>query len=402
MPTSNSFKSTAAVDAQRRSLVLAASSLSAGALIPSVAASAEKPNVRPSADRPLYAYVGSRTTRERNARGDGITVYRVSPTDGRLERIQVLGDLVNPSYLALSADGSRLYSVHGDDTEVSAFSVDRTNGTLTFLNRQSTQGKNPVHLALDPSGMSLVVTNHIGSSLAVLPLASDGSLMPVRQLVTLSGPIGPHRTEQKQSKPHFNPFSPSGEYIVVPDKGLDRVFTFRFSAGQLTPASTPFVTSREGAGPRHLAFHPSKPLAYVVNELDSTITTYRFDAASGCLEPLMILSTLPATFTGNSRAAGITVDRAGRFLYASNRGHDSIAVFQLDPITGVPKFAGADLSHGHTPRFFTLSPNERLLFALNEDSDTIVAFAINPDTGRLTPTDHSTAAGSPVCMVFSA
>lgn len=350
----------------------------------------------------MFAYVGSRTTRERNARGEGITVFRVMPSDGRLERIQVVGDLVNPSFLALSADGSRLYTVHGDESEVSAFAVDRQSGRLSFLNRQDTQGKNPVHLALDPSGRSLLVTNHLGSSLAVLPLADDGSLLPVRQLLTLTGPIGPHRVEQKQSKPHFNPFSPSGRHVIVPDKGLDRVFSFSFEGGKLLPAAEPFVTTREGAGPRHLAFHPAKPLAYVVNELDSTVTTHRFDVGSGALEPLHVLSTLPATFTGNSRAAGILVDGRGDYLYASNRGHDSIAVFRLDPVSGLPAFVGADLTQGRTPRFFTSSPDERLLYVLNEDSDSIVAFSVNPQTGRLTPTGRTAQTGSPVCMVFSA
>lgn len=350
----------------------------------------------------MYAYVGSRTTRERNARGDGISVYKVDQQTGSLELVQLVKDLINPSYLALSRDGQFLYTVHGDESEVSSFKVDRATGQLQFLNKQSTQGKNPVHLALDPTGRYLVVTNHIGSSLAVLPVASDGSLGALSQLVTLSGPIGPHRIEQKQAKPHFNPFDPSGKFIVVPDKGLDRVFSFRFEGGVLAPAPVPFVATREGSGPRHLAFHPTKPLAYVVNELDSTVTTYRVKPDTAALEPLQVMSALPATFTGNSRAAGIAIDQAGRTLYSSNRGHDSIAVFRIDQTSGMLEFAGADSSQGRTPRFFTLSPNGRLLFALNEESDTIVAFAVDPNTGRLSPTGASAKSGSPVCMVFSA
>lgn len=349
----------------------------------------------------MYAYVGSRTTRERNARGDGISVFHVDPDNGALELVQIAGDLVNPSYLTLSRDGGRLYTVHGDQSDVSAFAVDRNTGRLELLNRQSTEGKNPVHLALDPSGRYLVVTNHIGSSLAVLPLAPDGSLLPVRQLLTLSGPIGPHRIEQKQAKPHANPFDPSGRNVVVPDKGLDRVFSFRFEDGALIPAPAPFVATREGAGPRHLAFHPDKPFAYVVNELDSTVTTYRFDPATAALEPLQILPTLPSTFTGNSRAAGIAIDAAGRALYASNRGHDSIALFHIDAVTGLLGFAGTESTLGRTPRFFTLSPDGRLLFALNEDSDSIVAFRVDAATGGITPTGRTVKTGSPVCMVFS-
>jgi 6-phosphogluconolactonase len=348
----------------------------------------------------MYAYVGSRTTRERNARGEGISVYAVDAASGALERIQLIGDLINPSYLAVSADGASLYAVHGDRSEVSAFRVERDNGRVSFLNKQSTQGRNPVHLALDPSGRFLIITNHFGASVAVLQIGADGSLAPLVQSVPISGPIGPHRIEQQQAKPHFNPFDPSGRFVVVPDKGLDRVFSFAFEAGQLRPAETPFATAREGAGPRTAVFHPRRPLAYVVNELDSTLTTYRFDPATGALTPLHVLPTLPPTHTGNNRAAGIAIDPAGRCVHVSNRGHDSIATFSLDAATGLPMFVAAQSTLGRTPRFFTLSPDGRLLYALNEDSDTIVLFEID-DTGRPVLPQPVAACGSPVCMVFS-
>lgn len=350
----------------------------------------------------MYAYVGSRTTRERNARGDGISVYRVDASNGALSLVQVVGDLVNPSYLALAQSDSRLYTVHGDQSEVSAFRVDRATGQLSFLNRQSTEGRNPVHLTSDAGGRRLIVTNHIGASVAVLPVAADGSLGNVMQVLPFSGPLGPHRIEQQQAKPHFNLFDPSGRFVIVPDKGLDRVFSFRFDGHHLTPSSPPFVQAREGAGPRSLVFHPGRPFVYVVNELDSTVTAYRFDTDTGELTPLQIVSTLPSRFTGNSRAAGITIDAPGCTLYASNRGHDSIAVFRVDAETGLLDFAAAESSAGRTPRFFTLSPDGRLLYALNEDSDTIVTFAVDAATGRLTPTGTVVACGSPVCMVFLA
>ncbi|MBN3756552.1 lactonase family protein [Paraburkholderia sp. Tr-20389] len=349
----------------------------------------------------MFAYVGSRTTRERNAHGDGISVYQVDTETGALELVQLVKDLVNPSFLALSRNGERLYTVHGDLSDISAFKVDKATGKLTFLNRQSTQGKNPVHLAIDPTGRYVVVSNHIGASLAVLPIASDGSLQELTQLVHLEGPIGPHRVEQKQAKPHFNPFDPTGEFVIVPDKGLDRVFTFRFKDGQLAPAATPFVVSRETAGPRHVAFHPQGAYAYVVNELDSTVTTYRYSAGSGALTPVQIVSSLPDTYTGNSRASEIEVDRTGRFVYASNRGDDSIAVFRIDQSTGHLTFIHAEPSLGRTPRFMTGTPDGRFMYALNEDSDTIVAFSVNPTTGQLKPTGFSVESGSPVCMVFS-
>ncbi|SFN24053.1 lactonase family protein [Variovorax sp. OV329] len=350
----------------------------------------------------MYAYVGSRTTKERNARGEGISIFRFDPERGTLQLVGIEKGLVNPSFLALSRDGNFLYTVHGDESEVSAFKVDRQTGRLDFLNRQSTQGKNPVHLAFDPSGRYLVISNHIGASLAVVPVNADGTLAPLTQLVKLEGPIGPHRAEQKQAKPHFNPFDPSGRFVVVPDKGLDRVFSFRFEQGQLVPAEKAFAVTRETAGPRHLAFHPKSPWAYVVNELDSTVTAYRFDASTGALDAFQIVSSLPDSFIGNSRASEIEVDASGRFLYASNRGYDCVAVFAIDSATGRLSFQGAQQTSGKTPRFFALAPDGRFMFALNEDSDSIETLAVDSKTGLLEPTGARVSSGSPVCMVFSA
>ncbi|WP_205300258.1 lactonase family protein [Pantoea sp. Tr-811] len=380
-------------------------SLLGSLLPPGIALAAASPLSNASANgrtTPMYAYVGSRTTRERNARGDGITVYRVDQQAGTLAQVQVVGDLVNPSFLALNRAGDRLYTVHGDQSDVSAFAVDKASGRLSFLNRQSCEGKNPVHLALDPSERFLVVSNHIGGSLAVLNVEPDGRLGSLNQLLKLEGPTGPHRVEQPFAKPHFNPFDASGNFVLVPDKGLDRIFSLRFDNGKLYPAEQPFVTTREGAGPRHLALHPSAPFAYVVNELDSTVTTYRFNPLTGALQPLQILSSLPATFTGNSRASEIEVDRAGRFVYASNRGYDSLAVYAIDAHSGLLSLVDVQPSAGKTPRFFTLTPNQRFVFALNEDSDSIVALAVDAQHGRLSPTGFSVSTGSPVCMVFSA
>jgi 6-phosphogluconolactonase len=349
----------------------------------------------------MLAYVGSRTTRERNARGEGISVYRVHPVRGDLERVQLVTDLVNPSYLALSKSGHRLYAVHGDRTEISAFTVEPDTGHLQHLGQQDTGGRNPVHLALDSTDGHVVVTNHIGATVVVLPLKADGSLGPVAQSVAFEGPIGPHRVEQQQAKPHFNPLDPSGRFVVVPDKGLDRVYAFRFAEGRLHAADPPFATAREGAGPRNAAFHPSRPLVYVVNELDSTVTTYRMDEESGALEALHLISSLPATFTGNSRASSIAIDRDAKTLYASNRGHDSVAVFKLDAATGLPTLIDAPTTLGRTPRFFTLTPDGRLLFALNEDSDSIVAFDVDERLGTLGNPRVVADCGSPVCMVFA-
>lgn len=349
----------------------------------------------------MFAYVGSRTTRERNARGDGISIFRVDPVQGTLELVDVVKDLINPSFLALSSNGEFLYTVHGDETDVSAFKVDRATGKLKFINRESTQGKNPVHLAIDPTGRFLVVSNHIGASLAVLPIREDGSLAPLTQLVTLEGPIGPHRIEQKQAKPHFNPFDPTGRFVIVPDKGLDRIFSFKFEQGRLIPAAIPYVTTRETSGPRHLTFHPKASYAYAVNELDSTVTGYSFDEKTGALKPFQILSTLPETFTANSRASEIQIDAQGQLLYASNRGSDTITAFRIDSTTGHLTFVKAYAAEGKTPRYFTLSPNGRFMYVLNEDSDTIVTLALNERSQALINTGSVVKTGSPVCMIFS-
>lgn len=377
-----------------------------GGLLPggvvSAASALSSPSTASGSNTPMFAYVGSRTTRERNARGDGISVYRLDQQAGTLEKVQVVGDLVNPSFLTLNRAGDRLYTVHGDLSEISAFRVDKASGKLTFLNRQSCEGKNPVHLALDPSERFLVVSNHITGTLAVLNVAEDGALGSVNQLLKLEGPTGPHRVEQPFAKPHFNPFDASGNFVLVPDKGLDRVFSFRFDNGKLHPAEQPFAVAREGAGPRHIAMHPKAAFGYVVNELDSSVTSYRFDTLTGALQPIQVLPSLPAAFTGNSRASEIEIDRSGRFLYASNRGYDSIAVFAIDQGSGLLSPVEFVPSEGKTPRFFTLTPNQRFLFALNEDSDSIVCFAVNPQNGALSKTGFSVSTGSPVCMIFSA
>jgi 6-phosphogluconolactonase len=348
----------------------------------------------------MFAYVGSRTTRERNARGDGISVYRCDLTTGQLSLVQVHGDLVNPSFLALNRAGDRLYAVHGDCEDISAFKVDAATGKIELLNRQSTQGKNPVHLALDPTERFVVVSNHITSALAVLPLAADGTLGALTQLVNLEGVPGPHRKEQPFPKPHFNPFDPSGQFVVVPDKGLDKVFSFKFEAGQLRPAVVPEMQAREGSGPRHIAFHPSQPWAYVVNELDSTVTACGFNQATGALTPFQIISALADTYTGNSRASEIAVHPMGHTVYASNRGEDTIAVFSIDHATGRLTLIQSKLCEGKTPRFFALSPDGLWMLVLNEDSDSIVSMRVDPSSGRLSDTITTIECGSPVCMVF--
>jgi 6-phosphogluconolactonase (cycloisomerase 2 family) len=355
-------------------------------------------------DTPSYfAYVGARTTKERGARGNGLNVYHVDARTGVWTHVQLLGELVNPSFLAFDRTSQFLYAVHGDLSDISAFAVDRTTGKLSPINRQSTGGKNPVHLAIDPTNRIVVIANHITSTLALLPREADGSLGELVDLVKLEGKIGPHRVEQPFAKPHQTEFDPSGKYVVVPDKGLDRIFTFRIDVEtkKLIQVGSP-AEAREGAGPRHITFHPNGRLGYVINELDSTVTAYHFDPATGALAPFQCLSALPDVFTGNSRGSEIAVSADGRFVYASNRGYDSIAMFGVDPNDGRLSGNGWQISNGKTPRFFAIDPTARAMFIANEESDNIVTCRIDQSSGKLTMVEGGIAVGSPVCIVFAA
>lgn len=361
------------------------------------------PSTKPSAQSmPKFAYVGSYTTKERNGHGEGINVYEVDPGTGSWTHVQLLKDVVNPSFLTLDERQRFLYSAHGDGDEATSFQIDAPSGRLSALNRQATGGKNGVSLDVDPTDRFLVLANYSSGTVAVLPINTDGSLAKLSDLVTLPGTPGPHRTEQASSHPHDVAFDPRGRFIIVPDKGLDAVFVYKLdtSSGKLVAANPPSVASRPGAGPRHAAFHPTAPYAYVINELDSTITTFRYDPERGGLTALQVITTLPPAFTGNSTTSEIAVSPSGRFVYGSNRGHDSLAIFSIDAATGVLSPVGWESTQGKTPRFFALDPSGTFLYAANQDSDTIVTFRVDQATGKLTPTGQAVKAGSPSAIVF--
>jgi 6-phosphogluconolactonase (cycloisomerase 2 family) len=350
--------------------------------------------------RPLFAYVGSYTTPERRGRGNGINVYRVDRTSGAFTHVQNLGGLENPSFLAINADGTRLYSVHGDRTEANSFAIDPKTGHITPLNRQPTGGYNPVHLAFDATGRYLAVCNYGTDSLAILPIADDGSLLPYRTLTTVTGKLGPHRTQQHCMCVHHIPLDRQGRFFYVPCKGSDVVIAYRLDPKRKILVEAARVTARPGAAPRHIDFHPRKALAYVTNELDSTLTTYRQDRESGALTPLQTIPSTPADFTGYSTGAEIWVDRAGRNVYVSNRGHDSIGVFGIDPARGTLSPRQWVPTRGSTPRFFAFGPDQRFLYVANQDGQSIVGYRVGRD-GRLTPTRLRVKVGSPACIVFS-
>ena len=347
-----------------------------------------------------FAYVGSFTTAK--ARGDGIHVYRVDPATGMWTHVQHIGDLTNPSFLALSPDQRFLYSVHGDGDFATAFMLNGETGQAKLLNRGATGGNNGVRQAVDPAGKFLIVANYASGSVAVLPIAADGSLKDQHQLVTLPGEPGPHRVEQTSSHPHDIVFDPSGRFVLVPDKGLDRVFVFRFDGvnGQLSPAEPDSVKTRPGAGPRHLAFHPKLPIVWVLNELDSTTATYRWDAERGTLTPIQVITTLPTDFTGYSTTAEIAVSPDGRFVYCSNRGHDSVAVYAANATDGLLTSIGWQPTQGRVPRFIGLDPAGHFLYAANEQDDSVVTFRVDT-SGLLGPTGQVIKNASPVTIAFA-
>jgi 6-phosphogluconolactonase len=358
----------------------------------------------------LFAYVGAFTTPERKGHGGGINVYRVDPTSGAWSHEQLL-EIVNPSFLTLDRAQRFLYSVHADLEEVSAYAIDKQNGHITALNRQSCGGKNPVHLSIDPTGHWIITANYSAGTVGVVPIEKDGTLGPRSDLVNLPGEPGPDRKQQASSHPHEAVFDTSGRFIAVPDKGVDRVFVFRLDAtnGKLMPNDPPFVATRAGAGPRHITFHSQMPLAYVINELDSSVTTYRFDAQRGSLQPIQILPSIPASHTGNNTGAEIAVAPSRSVVYASNRGHDSIAIFAVDQRDGTLTSMGWAPTHAKSPRFFCLDPSGKFLYAANADegfsgqqnTDTIVPFGINQANGMLKPTGQVIKANSPCTIVFA-
>ena len=346
----------------------------------------------------MFAYVGSYTTPGRQGHGNGINVYKVDPRSGAFRHVQTLGGLENPSFLALNKDRTRLYSVHGDRSEATAYTVDPLTGRIAVLNRQSTGGYNVIHLALDASGRFLFVTNYGTDSIAALPIGRDGALGPYSTLTTVAGTIGPHRREQGNIRPHHNPLDREGKYFFLPCKGGDVVVSYRLDKKKGVAVEAGRVVSRPGAGPRHIDFHPTRALAYVINELDSTITTYRKDGPT--LTPIQTVPSCPESLTGYSTGAEIAVDRAGRNVYVTNRGHDSLGVFAIDKAKGTLSPRQWVPTKGTTPRFFAFDPNERFLYVANQGSDTIVGYRRGAN-GKLSPTRIKVSVGSPACIVFS-
>ncbi len=359
----------------------------------------------PAAKQGKYlVYVGTYT------RGDskGIYAYRFDAASGSLEPIGLAGEIVNPSFVALHPNGKFLYSVSelGNDGEktgsVSAFAIDTSAGTLKKLNSAPTGGGGACHLVVDKTGKSLMVANYGSGSTAILPVLADGRLGETPTVIQHSG-TGANPARQKGPHAHAVVLSPDNRFVFVPDLGLDKIFSYRLDPAKasLTPNDPPFGKVPPGSGPRHFAFAPNGKYAYTINEMGSSVTAFQYDASRGALTEVQTISTLPKDFKGEDNSAEIQVDAKGKFLYASNRGHDSIAVFEigkdgkLTPVEHVP-------TQGKAPRNFRIDPTGGYLFAANQNTGNVVIFRVDQKSGKLTPTGKSVNVPFPVCVEFLA
>ncbi len=348
-------------------------------------------------------YVGTYT----KGNGEGIYVYELNPKTGELSRVAAVSGVKNPSFLAISPDKKFLYSVaeinmFGGQKAggVAAFAIDSKTGQLKLLNEQPSGGAGPCHLIVDKTGKNVLVANYGGGSVSVLPLAEDGTLKPPSCTIQHEGSsVNPQR--QKEPHAHSVNLDPAGRFAFVADLGLDKVMIYRFDAesGQLTPNDPPSVSVKPGSGPRHFAFHPNGKYAYVINEIANTITAFRYDAEEGRLTPIETVSTIPDDYTKTTHTADVHVHPLGKFVYGSNRGHDSIAVFAVNQDTGklTPK---GQTPCPATPRNFAIDPTGKFVFAEGQSANRIETFRINQDTGALTSTGHEVEVPSPVCIKF--
>ena len=357
-----------------------------------------------------WVYIGTYTHPMPFVQGKaaGIEVCRLDYASGALNPARSVTSVTNPSYLTIDPRHRCLYCVEEyavdvkEIGEVSAFRIDAATGTLTHLNRQPSHGAEPAHISMDRDGRWVLVANYRSGSIAVLPVRADGSLGPATDVVQHAGQ-SVHPVRQRGPHAHWIHTDPANRFVLVSDLGLDAILTYRLDQeqGKLEPIAISRVEAPSGSGPRHLVFRPDGRFVYLVNELDSSIVAYAYDAAEGHLTQIQHLSTLPSGYpAGTSAIAAVRVAPDGRFVYASNRGHDSIAVFASDPSTGKLEYLGCEPSGGLTPRDFNIDPTGSFLLAANQDSNTIVTFHIEKQSGKLVATDKVTTVQTPVCIEF--
>ncbi len=360
-------------------------------------------------DSVLWLYIGTYTRRAAHVQGksEGIYLLHLDLKQGALHPAGQVTGVDNPSYLALAPDGQHLYAVNevsdfGGKASgaVSAFAIDPETGSLTFINQQPSQGAAPCHVTVEASGRYVLAANYGGGSVVMFPIQRDGRLGVASDFVQHEGSsVNP----QRQEGPHAHSINvdPNNRFALAADLGLDKILIYRLDleTGKLTPnPEQPWARVKAGAGPRHLAFHPNGRFVYVINELDSTMTAFAYDGERGTLKEIQTLSTLPEDFQGRSHCADVHVHPSGKFVYGSNRGHDSIVIYACDEGSGELKLVGHEPTQGAVPRDFALDPTGTYLLAANQNSDNIVVFRIDARSGRLTPTGHVAQVPTPVCI----
>jgi 6-phosphogluconolactonase len=333
-------------------------------------------------------------------RKEGIFVYQIDTETGKCSRLSAAESGPNPSFLALHPNKRFLYSVNEQPQGgVSAFAIGPESGGLTRLNGQPTNGADPCYLSIDPAGHWLLTANYSGGSLAVHPILPDGQLGPLAEHIQHVG-SGPNHERQEKAHAHSIRFDPSGRFILAADLGLDQVLIYRMDpqAGKLTLHNQ--VAMEPGAGPRHFDFHANGRFLYVVNELANSIVACIWDAQTGTITPFQSLPTLPADFSGESTVADVHIHPNGNYVYVSNRGHNSLAAYAIDPAIGSLTHVGQISTGGEWPRNFAFDPSGRFLLAANQFSDNVVSFSVDAENGLLTPTGDEAAVPYPVCVRF--
>lgn len=359
----------------------------------------------------VFAYVGVYTNIQPYARGraDGINVYSLDTTSGAMHLVQSVAGPMNPTFLTLDPAQRHLYSVVSvpeidghDGGALSAYDVDPVSGRLTYLNRESVMGPGPCFVTVDATSSFAIAANYPGGSVAMLPIESDGRLGVATDFIQHVG-SSVHMPNQERAHAHSVFIDAANRFALICDLGMDKIMSYRLDLekGKLIPNTPPWVSARPGAGPRHLSFHPNGRYAYVINELDATMSAYTYDATKGELREMQAVASVPSDYHGDNAGAEVRVAPSGKFVYASNRGHDSIVIYAIDEASGLLTYVGHEPSQGRNPRNFNFSPDGKLMLVANQDSDTIVAFRIDRQTGKLTPTGQITASPSPVCVKFA-
>ena len=336
----------------------------------------------------------------------GIYVYDLDLAAGALDLKSTASGVVNPSFLEVHPNGKFLYAIGetgsgGEGGTVAAFAI-AGDGSLTLLNSVSSVGSGPCHLSIDATGAYAFAANYGGGSVCMVPIGDDGRLGEASDFIQHEGSSA---DPGRQQGPHAHSINvdPGNRFAFAPDLGLDKVLIYEIDfAGKLVAASPPWTDITPGSGPRHFDFHPSRRFAYLINEIANTITAFRYDEGAGSLEEMQVIDTLPADFDGDSATADIHVDARGTFLYGSNRGHDSIAIYAIDASSGQLSLIGHESTLGSEPRNFGIDPTGAWLLAANHQSDTIFTFAVDPDAGTLSATGHVVNLPAPVCVKFLA